>query len=241
MQNIYLLAEDLADKYNRIQTLNKKIPVSIFVLHYGNADDTISTLDSIFKQTYEPIEIFVMPVVENDLDRLINWGESVPNYLELINYDLKTAVENSNGRYVQFVTAGDILKPNTVEEFVCTLEPQNFVRTLIQTPVLNPSRKAFFHNCEDVLNLILEKDFWFDLGISSIFYRREFIPSSLKFFIDDNQKAHGMRLLIESIWGGMAGMLQEDLIDRKNSNEPWSDEELKIFEQDLNFLRWQEF
>ena len=241
LQNIYLLAEDLADRYNRMQTMTKKILVSIFVLHYGDAEETISTLDSIFKQTYEPIEIFVMPVVENDLDRLVNWGESIPNYLELIEYDLPKAIENSRGKYLQFVTAGDILKPETIEKFVCKIEPQYVVRILASVQAETSSDEMIFSYYKELLKFTLDQNFAFDVGISSMFYRREFVPDSLKFFIDNNMNAHGMRLLIESAVGGMAGLMREDLIDLKDSKIPWTDEDRKIFEQDLNFLRRQDF
>ena len=236
LQNIYRLAEDIADKYNRLQTLIQRIPVSIFVLHYGNAEKTISTLDSIFKQTYEPIEIFVMPVVASDLERLINWGESISNYLELIDYDLPAAIENSRGKYLQFVTAGDILEPKTIEKFLCVMMPQENIRAAVYMPS-QQNQDVIFIYYRNILQLAFDQNLAFDVGISSMFYRREFVPDSLKFFIEHNINAHGSRLFLESIWGGMVAVLRENLIDRKSAKVLWTDEDRKIFEQDMLFLR----
>ena len=251
LQNIYRVANDLAGRYSRLRTLIQKIPVSIFVLHYGNAKDTISTLDSIFKQTYEPIEIFVMPIVENELDVLISRGSNFSKSVRLIDYNLKTAVENSQGTYLQFITAGDILQPETVEDLTCIIDPQNSCRTVIPIPKTvirlpddnRPFRLSLanssyeFFTFANLMKALLENNLLMNIGISNIFYRREFLPESLKFFIDENRDAHVNLLLYESIYHGLICVLQKDLIDRKSTKIPWTDEDRKIFEQDMFVLR----
>ncbi len=192
-----------------------------------------------------------MPVVKNDLDRLINWGESIPNYLELIEYDLETAVENSRGEYLQFITAGDILKPETVEDLICIIEPQNLCRTVIPIPknvirLPNDNRPSrlmlvsdpyLFFSFVEIMKILLKDSMLMNIGISNMFYRRGFLPESLKYFIEENRDAHANLLLYESIYHGLICVLQKDLIDRRQAKIPWTDEDRKIFEQDMFVLR----
>ncbi|MBR1420860.1 MAG: glycosyltransferase family 2 protein [Selenomonadaceae bacterium] len=215
-KNLYRFAEDLADQFCRQEILLRRIPVSIFVLHHGDSNATLKTLESLSNQTYDPLEIFILPISTENLEP----------FKDFVIEDLS----KSHGKYIQFVPAGDILAPETIEEFMSIIEPQDFIRCVIS--ISESDAKSFgIFNFKDfvyqystrVMELFLYQRRNFNLDISNIFYRREFILNSnwLKSILGDGKTMlNFLSIMSKSVLDGMIGILNRNLISHSYELKP---------------------
>lgn len=234
-KNLYRFTEILADRFCRQQISIDQPLVSIFVIHHGNARKTLETLETLASQTYRFIEVHVLPISTENLEP----------FEDLIAPDFSSA----GGKYFYFIPAGDLLAPETVEEFLSILEPQEFIRCamsisstdayfldhLEENPLgLFSNSDAEYFSATEILQLFLYDKKMFQIDLASFFYRREFVIDSdwLKPILSSG-KSHALffEIMINSVLGGMICLFKNDLISRPSE---YNSEDIAFFNESYN-------
>ena len=121
--------------------------VSVVVITYNSSETVIETLDSIYEQTYENIELVVSDdgSIDNTVEIVKEWLVEKKQRFENVQLlESKTnqgvvqncnkAINSSNGKYIQYIAGDDILFPYSIERkynfsktnnlkyFVCKVE-----------------------------------------------------------------------------------------------------------------------
>ena len=142
IRKLYALGKSLANRVNRDKILLKNQFVKILVMHEGNPDATIRSLESAIAQTYPYIEISILLLTTRGLDKLHEMKKKIPISYEISYLDaenLQTELENSNANYFQFILSGDELDPDKILHSIETLNAVDLMDVQIVVSNLTPS------------------------------------------------------------------------------------------------------
>lgn len=110
--------------------------VTIAVITYNSARYVLETLDSAFRQTYQPIELIISDDCSSDdtKELCLSWLEahksrfvstlfiSTPTNIGICgNYN--HALKHSHGNFVKYIASDDILKDNCIARLVTLVQP----------------------------------------------------------------------------------------------------------------------
>lgn len=131
MQNVLLVAENIAHSIAEKNTLEQTGYVSVVIFLSGNKEETKDSLESIKKQVFPRIEVFLVDALGNDSgvvyeDILAEYSEFFPiKYLSASVFGtelIHEAEKQSRGEYVQFLFSGDVLAPEKILSMVVGLK-----------------------------------------------------------------------------------------------------------------------
>ena len=134
----------------KIQLNNKHIStdnnmlVTVIVITYNSAKYVLETLESVYRQSYNNIELIVSDDCSKDNTVSIcqQWVDTNRNRFisaKVIqtennsgicgNYNF--ALKNANGNWIKYIAGDDILEDNCIERFVSNIKPNTFLYTCI--------------------------------------------------------------------------------------------------------------
>lgn len=113
LRNLYMLAESFANTISRERILANRELVQIFIFFDGDIECAIRSINSCIDQNYEFKEISVVLLTRQNVGELIfAASDNVSKFIP--PEKLYDEILKSNGKYIQFVLAGDILQPNKI-------------------------------------------------------------------------------------------------------------------------------
>lgn len=247
LQNIFKLAQNLANQNRHDQTVESKKIVRVFIFHSGDSTRTIRSIDSVRAQDYPHKKIFVVVLKPESMEKVF---EAEKKFLAQIKFIEKTNFEKilgESGDYVQFVTAGDVLKPERLSKMVAlmnseeqlqiafsesTLPEKNFVANYMS--IRYPKSRGKKQNLtiskgEEIFEKLLETGFAIPAGISRAFFRNNFFNDRkwLEMWLLTNDVESRQMVLWNSMLNATIGYFDEVLIE--SGAEVWNLENLNSY------------
>jgi len=118
--------------------LKKKLSgnqLSVVIPAYNSEKYLVYTLQSIANQTVQPSQIIVVNDCSTDRTResAVYWGEAFKLPIEIVDHSVnqgigatrQTGVENSDGKYIAFLSSDDAWHPRFLEKSLKTLTPDS--------------------------------------------------------------------------------------------------------------------
>lgn len=124
--------------------------VTVIVITYNSAKYVLETLESVYRQSYNNIELIVSDDCSKDNTVSIckQWVDTNRNRFisaKVIqtennsgicgNYNF--ALKNANGNWIKYIAGDDILEDNCIERFVSNIKPNTFLYTCITKHLQN--------------------------------------------------------------------------------------------------------
>ncbi len=124
--------------------------VTVIVITYNSAKYVLETLESVYRQSYNNIELIVSDDCSKDNTVSIcqQWVDTNRNRFisaKVIqtennsgicgNYNF--ALKNANGNWIKYIAGDDILEDNCIERFVANIKPNIFLYTCITKHLQN--------------------------------------------------------------------------------------------------------
>ena len=174
--------------------------VSIITPSYNSEKYIVETIESVIHQTYKNWELIIVDDCSSDATATIVKNfvdeDSRIHFLQLSKNSgagiaRQTALNHANGKYIAFLDADDIWKPEKLEKQVGFLKRENLVFTfsfyecidedsnalhrLVKAPNPLSYRQLFFCNYVGNLTGIYDSDFFGKIPISSIRKRQDWM------------------------------------------------------------------
>lgn len=115
LKNVYRIAEQIAIEHFQSKILERREFIHMYVLYYGNIDETIKSLRSAVMQTYPYKKISVLLLTEENFGLLMKTIqlEKFSEDVDAVSIDFE-ALKSESCEFVQFILPGDILEPHMV-------------------------------------------------------------------------------------------------------------------------------
>ena len=115
LKNVYRIAEQIAIENFQTKILERREFVHMYVLYYGDIDETIKSLRSAVVQTYPYKKISVLLLTEENFGMLMKTIqlEKFSEDVDAVSIDFE-ALKSESCEFVQFILPGDILDPHMV-------------------------------------------------------------------------------------------------------------------------------
>lgn len=129
--------------------------VSVIVITYNSARFVLQTLESVFRQTYQEIELIVSDdCSEDNTSKLCKqWIEEHNTRFTIAkviqtpsnggicrNYNF--ALKHANGDWIKYIAGDDILEDNCIERFVANIKTNTYIYTCITKHLQNETGKT---------------------------------------------------------------------------------------------------
>ena len=124
--------------------------VTVIVITYNSAKYVLETLESVYRQSYNNIELIVsddcskdntvsicQQWVDTNRNRFINAKVIQTENNSGICGNYNFALKNANGNWIKYIAGDDILEDNCIERFVSNIKPNIFLYTCITKHLQN--------------------------------------------------------------------------------------------------------
>lgn len=124
--------------------------VSVIVITYNSARFVLQTLESVFRQTYQEIELIVSDDCskDNTMDLCKQWIEEQKTRFSRAEFvqtpsnggicrNYNFALKHANGDWIKYIAGDDILEDNCIERFVANIKTNTYLYTCITKHLQN--------------------------------------------------------------------------------------------------------
>ena len=164
----------------------------VFVLHTGDATKTVKSIDSVRAQNYPHKEISVVMLNLNGIESVFDAEKKSLAELKFIDFESCAKVFENGKDFVQFVTAGDVLKPNRLSRMIelsnenkdcdvlfseSTIPEKNFLADYLKIVYTKKSgQRIGVASCSGIefFTKILETGFAVPAGVTRAFFKQNF-------------------------------------------------------------------
>ena len=247
LQNIFKLAKSLARNSMREKVIDSKKLVRVFIFHSGDAERTIRSIDSVRTQDYPHKEIFVVVLNPQSMDQVFEAEKKSLIEIKFIERESFIKILEEPSDYIQFVTAGDILKPERLSRMVelfnsenrfdaalseSTLPQKNFLANYLS--IRYPKKAGDKINITissgfDIFTKLLETGFAIPAGISRAFFRQRFFNGQrwIPAWLSSNNIEARQLILWNSMLNSQIGFVNDVLVE--SGAEDWNLQNLNVY------------
>lgn len=182
--------------------MNHDVLVSVIVLSYHSEPYILETLESVYRQTYGPLELIVADDGSTDRtaevarawiaekkDRFVNCVVRVNEVNQGIPGNLNSAIRMAQGKYIKTIAADDLLRPDCIEVNTRTCEEkgyQHLCTWLVKFMDTDQGRKTWIEEpCRSFFEASAQRQNWMLL-------RKNYVYGSIFFFRKDYLEALGL-------------------------------------------------
>ena len=247
LQNIFKLAKKLARNSMREKVVESKKMVRVFIFHSGDTERTIRSIDSVRAQDYPHKQIFVVVLNPQSMDQVFDAEKKFLTEIKFIERENFAKILGESSDYIQFVTAGDVLKTDRLSRMVelfnsenrfdialseSTLPPKNFLANYLS--VRYPKKVGDKINITvssgiEIFSKLLETGFAIPAGISRAFFRQRFFNGQqwIPAWLSSNNVESKQLILWNSMINSQIGFVNDVLVE--SGAEDWTVPNLNVY------------